>query len=108
MPDGLDENVFRLAERADVAIIDCTYTDQEYHDAKSSKVGWGHSTWQEAAKLAKAAKVKQLVIFHHDPLHDDDFLDRIGEQAAAKLPGTILAREGESIDLTLVSPTTEE
>ena len=107
LPDGLDENVFRLAERADIAIIDCTYTDEEYYDAKSSKVGWGHSTWQEAVKLAKAAEVKKLVIFHHEPLHDDDFLDRIGEQAAAELPGTILAREGESIDL-IPSTTTKE
>ncbi len=107
LPDGLDENVFRLAYQADIAIIDCTYTDEEYYDAKSSKVGWGHSTWQEAVKLAKAAEVKKLVIFHHEPLHDDDFLDRIGEQAAAELPGTILAREGESIDL-IPSTTTKE
>ncbi len=71
----------------------------EYYDLKSSKVGWGHSTWQEAVKLAKAASVKKLVIFHHEPLHDDDFLDGIAQQAHTALPGTILAREGESIDL---------
>ncbi|MBC6418465.1 MAG: MBL fold metallo-hydrolase [Prochloron sp. SP5CPC1] len=99
LPDELDENIFRLAHKADVVIIDCTYTDEEYYDLKSSKVGWGHSTWQEAVKLAKAASVKKLVIFHHEPLHDDDFLDGIAQQAHTALPGTILAREGESIDL---------
>ena len=98
-PDRLDENVLHLADDADVLIIDATYTDEEYYDKKTSKVGWGHSTWQEAVKIARAAKVKKLVIFHHDPLHNDDFLDRVGEKVAAAYPGSILAREGESIEL---------
>lgn len=97
--DRLDENVLRLADRADVLIYDAAYTDEEYHSPASSRVGWGHSTWQEAVKVAKAAKVKKLVIFHHDPLHNDDFLDRIGEQAAQNFPDTIMAREGLSIQL---------
>ncbi|MBP0021187.1 MAG: MBL fold metallo-hydrolase [Cyanobacteria bacterium SBLK] len=98
-PERLDKNVLHLADGADVLIIDATYTDEEYHDPKSSKVGWGHSTWQEAVKIAREAKVKKLVIFHHDPLHNDDFLDAVGEQVAAAYPGSILAREGESIEL---------
>ncbi len=98
-PDRLDENVLCLSREADVVIIDATYTDEEYYDEKCSKVGWGHSTWQEAIKIAKAAKVKQLILFHHDPSHNDDFLDRLGEQAALAYPNTILAREGLSIEL---------
>jgi phosphoribosyl 1,2-cyclic phosphodiesterase len=98
-PDRLDDNVLALAQQADVMIIDATYTDEEYNDPKYSKVGWGHSTWQEAIKIAKAAQVKQLVLFHHDPAHNDDFLDRIGEQATMIFPQTILAREGLSIEL---------
>lgn len=98
-PDRLDDNVLALARQADVMIIDATYTDEEYNDPKYSKVGWGHSTWQEAIKIAKAAQVKQLVLFHHDPAHNDDFLDRIGEQATMIFPQTILAREGLSIEL---------
>jgi ribonuclease BN (tRNA processing enzyme) len=62
-------------------------------------VGWGHSTWQEGIKLAKAANVKTLVIFHHDPLHNDDFLDRIGEEAIQHFRNTVMAREGLSISL---------
>ena len=99
----LDENVLWLARQADVVIIDCTYTDEEYYDEKVSKVGWGHSTWQEAVKIAKAAEVKQLVIFHHDPAHDDNFLDRVGKQAALAFPHAIMAREGQSIELTPVT-----
>lgn len=98
-PDRLDENVLELARDADVMIYDATYTDDEYNSPTSSKVGWGHSTWQEAVKVAKAANVKRLVIFHHDPLHNDDFLDRIGEQAAQLFPNSLMAREGLSIQL---------
>jgi len=98
-PDRLDDNVLALAWQADVMIIDATYTDEEYNDPNYSKVGWGHSTWQQAVKIAQAAQVKQLVLFHHDPAHNDDFLDRIGEEARKIFPETILAREGLSIEL---------
>jgi phosphoribosyl 1,2-cyclic phosphodiesterase len=93
-PDRLDENVLGLADHADVLIYDSTYTDDEYYSAKSPRIGWGHSTWQEAVKMAKAAHVKTLVIYHHDPAHNDEFLDQIGKQAEAAFPGAIMAQEG--------------
>lgn len=99
LEEGLDKNVLHLARNADVMIYDATYTDEEYYSQVSSKVGWGHSTWQHAIKVAKEAKVKKLVIFHHDPLHSDDFLDQIGEKAREKFPNTTMAREGMIIDL---------
>jgi phosphoribosyl 1,2-cyclic phosphodiesterase len=102
-PDRLDENVLWLSREADVLVIDTTYTDDEYYDEKFSKVGWGHSTWQEAVKIAKAAKVKQLVLFHHDPSHDDDFLDRLAKEVAIAFPNSILAKEGLSIQLPVTS-----
>ncbi|MGF1459899.1 MAG: MBL fold metallo-hydrolase [Leptolyngbyaceae cyanobacterium] len=98
-PDRLDENVLWLAKDADVMIYDATYTDNEYHSEKSSKVGWGHSTWQEAVKVAKAANVKQLVIFHHDPLHNDDFMDEVAQDTAEQFPNSVVAKEGMVIDL---------
>ena len=102
--DQLDDNVCWLARDADVLIYDATYTDEEYYSERSSKIGWGHSTWQEAVKVAKAANVKQLVIFHHDPLHNDDFLDRVEEQVIQQFPNTVMAREGLTIEL-IPSPT---
>lgn len=102
--DRLDDNVLWLAREADVLIIDCTYTDEEYYDRNNSKVGWGHSTWQEAVKISRAAGVKQLVIFHHDPAHNDDFLDRIAAAAAAVFPNAIMAKEGKSIRLKPLNP----
>ena len=98
-PNRLDENVVWLARDADVMIYDATYTDEEYYDEKSSKVGWGHSTWQEAVKVAKAANVKTLVIFHHDPAHDDRFMDQVAANTAAAFPNSLVAREGMELDL---------
>jgi phosphoribosyl 1,2-cyclic phosphodiesterase len=45
-------------------------------------------------RLANSAAVKTLVIFHHDPGHDDDFMDRVAADAAVARPGTIVAQEG--------------
>ncbi|MDB9527096.1 MBL fold metallo-hydrolase [Oscillatoria sp. CS-180] len=97
--DRLDENVLWLARNADVMIYDATYTNQEYYNEKSSKVGWGHSTWQEAVKVAKAANVRQLVIFHHDPLHNDDFMDEIAQDTSEQFSNSVVAKEGMVIDL---------
>ncbi|MBD2041099.1 MBL fold metallo-hydrolase [Microcoleus sp. FACHB-672] len=93
-PDRLDENVLHLAREADYFIYDATYTDEEYHHPKTPKVGWGHSTWQVGVELAKAADVKNLVIFHHDPAHDDDFLDNVEADVKEAFPKGFLAREG--------------
>lgn len=89
-PGEPDRNVLTLIDGADVVIYDSTYTDAEF----SAKVGWGHSTWQEGVRLAKAAGVKKLVLFHHDPDHDDTFMAEVEREAAILLPGTIAARDG--------------
>ena len=91
VPGTRDRNVLALIEGADIVIYDCMYTDEEYARAY---VGWGHSTWQEAVRLCKPACVKKLVVFHHDPDHDDDRLDAIGREVDAALPGAVMAREG--------------
>jgi phosphoribosyl 1,2-cyclic phosphodiesterase len=92
--DHLDENLLYLSRDADMLIYDACYTDEEYHNPKSPRVGWGHSTWQAGLALAKAARVKRPVMFHHDPNHDDDCLDRIEAEVQAVFPESLLAREG--------------
>ena len=89
-PDRIDENIRQLVQGADVMIYDSTYTDAEYPKYR----GWGHSTWQAGARLAEAAGVKQFVIFHHDPSHDDEFMDKVAAEAEQLRPGTLVAREG--------------
>jgi phosphoribosyl 1,2-cyclic phosphodiesterase len=91
--DRVDENLVRLCRNADVLIYDACYTDEEYNDPKFPKIGWGHSTWQEALKVGEAAGVKQVVMFHHDPEHDDNFLDRVEVQVKARHSQSLLARE---------------
>ncbi|MEN3975318.1 MBL fold metallo-hydrolase [Emcibacter sp. SYSU 3D8] len=88
--DGLDRTILDLIDGADLFIYDCTYTDAEYPAHK----GWSHSTWQEGMRLADAAGVKTFVIFHHDPSHDDAFMDRVAVDAEAARPGTIVSRDG--------------
>jgi phosphoribosyl 1,2-cyclic phosphodiesterase len=85
----IDEQVAALIHSADLVLVDASYTDEEYEGRK----GWGHSTWQEAIKLADAAQVKKLVLFHHDPSHSDDFLDAVAAEADRARPGTQVARE---------------
>jgi phosphoribosyl 1,2-cyclic phosphodiesterase len=89
-PDRIDDTILQLVRGADVMIYDSTYTDDEY----PKYLGWGQSTWQAGARLADAAGVKQFVIFHHDPSHDDAFMDKVAADAEALRPGTIVAREG--------------
>jgi len=91
LPGSPDRRVLGLIAGADIVIYDCMYTDEEY---AKSYVGWGHSTWQEAVRLCQAAGVKKLVVFHHDPDHDDERLDAIAGEVATAMPGAVLAREG--------------
>jgi phosphoribosyl 1,2-cyclic phosphodiesterase len=90
-----DPNVLKLMHHADVAIYDCTYTDEEYARHRH----WGHSTWEEGVRLAKEAHVKQFVIFHHDPSHTDAMMDQIAADATKLRPGTVVAHDGLMIGL---------
>lgn len=90
VPGKLDQNILGLIEGADLVIYDSTYTEEEF----PSKVGWGHSTWNEGVKLCREAGAKSLAIFHHDPEHEDDFMDKLGAEAKAEWDRTFVAREG--------------
>ncbi|MBP7066234.1 MBL fold metallo-hydrolase [Ferrovibrio sp.] len=94
-PGKPDQNVLDLIADADLVIYDSTYTDREYE----SHVGWGHSTWQEGVRLCLAAGVKQLAIFHHDPDHEDPFMERLEADARQMWTGAIVARENMRINL---------
>jgi diguanylate cyclase (GGDEF)-like protein len=68
-----DQRHIAFLNGADLVIHDAQYSLEEY----PSKIGWGHSTVDYATEVAMAAGVKQLVLFHHDPLHDDDEIARM-------------------------------
>lgn len=86
----LDENILKLIQGSDMVIYDSTYTDEEYQRFR----GWGHSTWQEGAKLCEAAGAKALVAFHHDPEHDDAFMAGVDRELKRRRPGSLVAKEG--------------
>lgn len=95
VPGKPDQNILALIGDADVVIYDSTYTEDEF----PAKVGWGHSTWNEGVRLCRAANVKRLVIFHHDPDHNDDFMEKLEAEAKAEWADTIVAREGMTIEI---------
>ena len=92
----IDAAVREAANGADLFVMDAQYTPEEYR----VKAGWGHSTYAHAAEVATAAQVRRLALFHHDPLHDDSFLDAKLAAAQQLFSEAIMAREGESFDLS--------
>ncbi|MGI9417743.1 MAG: MBL fold metallo-hydrolase [Geminicoccaceae bacterium] len=86
----LDETIINLIQGGDIVIYDSTYTDAEYPRFRT----WGHSTWQEGVKLCEAAGAKTFVAFHHDPEHDDAFMDRVAKDLKRSRPGSVVAKEG--------------
>ena len=71
---------FELAHRASLLIHDCQYTDEEYQD----HLGWGHSPIADAIAFARRVEAARVLLFHHDPLHSDEFLDGIAVDAQAR------------------------
>jgi phosphoribosyl 1,2-cyclic phosphodiesterase len=98
--ERIDRDLVSLAQGADLLIYDAQYTPEEYAGViGGSRAGWGHSTWVEGVRVARAAGVGQLVLFHHDPAHDDAAIGAIERAAQTVLPGTVAAREGLEIHL---------
>jgi ribonuclease BN (tRNA processing enzyme) len=67
-----------LARGADVLIHDAQYTTEEH----AERLGWGHSSVDEAIAFARRAQVGKLVLFHHDPARTDDQMDVLAMAAA--------------------------
>jgi phosphoribosyl 1,2-cyclic phosphodiesterase len=84
---------------SDILILDAQYTNAEYE----SHAGWGHGSVSSAVLLALDAKVRRLLLFHHDPSHDDTMLDAMVDHARRLIRerGQDLevdgAREGEEV-----------
>ena len=73
--DIIDQNLVELAADADILIHDAQYSVEEL----GIKVGWGHNSSEVAVDTAIRAKVKTLVLYHHDPAHNDDAIDELLE-----------------------------
>jgi CheY-like chemotaxis protein len=64
------QRIVQFVADVDVLVLESQYTNEEY----TKKIGWGHSMLSNACLLAKLARAKRMVVTHHDPMHDDDFL----------------------------------
>ena len=89
-----------LAANADLLFHDSQYSDEEY----PGRLGWGHSSVTHAAAFARAAGVRQLAMFHHDPMRSDRELEALYDQVAAAVGDDqeppLIAREGLQIALS--------
>jgi phosphoribosyl 1,2-cyclic phosphodiesterase len=95
---------YAVAHDADVLFHDSQYTEEEYPTHRA----WGHSSIAHTVAFAQLAKVKNLVLFHHDPAHTDEQLE-VHLERAYDLWGThntapVLAREGMEIELNGTAP----
>ncbi len=95
------QKVVEFLEDCDIALLDAQYTDEEY----PQHVGWGHGSLSSVVSLALDAKVRTLVLFHHDPNHDDVMIDEMQARARAQVAASgktmevCAAREGMEIAL---------
>ena len=94
-----DQPVLEFTRAADLLIREAQYTAEEY----AQKRGWVHSTFDAAVSDAIEAGVRSLALYHHEPQHDDLFLDRELEELKSRYGSSaldiFLAREGECIEL---------
>jgi phosphoribosyl 1,2-cyclic phosphodiesterase/DNA-binding response OmpR family regulator len=99
--EGGDQRHSDFVRGADLVIHDAQYTASEY----PARVGWGHSSGEYAERICRDAGVKKLALTHHDPLRDDDAIDRIVEAARRRLADqgssleVLAAAEGMTLDL---------
>ncbi|MBN1408127.1 MAG: MBL fold metallo-hydrolase [Calditrichaceae bacterium] len=98
--DG-NQKLINFIHDADVLIHDAQYTQDEYEN----KITWGHSPVEYTVDIAIKSGVKKLVLFHHDPLHNDDMIDQMLQLARhhvqnnSSLIEIIAASEGLTIDI---------
>jgi ribonuclease BN (tRNA processing enzyme) len=98
--DTVADSVLELCDGADLLIHDAQYTPTEF----GAKADWGHCTVDYALLVAREAGAKALALFHHDPAHDDDMVDRLlagAQTASARVDGprVLAAAEGLTLDL---------
>jgi phosphoribosyl 1,2-cyclic phosphodiesterase len=80
----------RFLHGSDILILDAQYTDREY----KNYIGWGHSSVSSAVSLALEAEIQTLVLFHHDPHHDDETVDAMLESARE-----LVAKSGRPLEI---------
>lgn len=92
----VDERFINFCRRADILVYDAMFTPEEY---EAGRKGWGHSTWFEGIKVAKAAAVSSVYLSHFNPDHTDKTIEDFVSKARKMFPPTFGAQEGQKISL---------
>src|SRR5690606_28906298 len=82
-----DDSLVRHSEGADLLVHDAQYLPSEIE----AKRGWGHSTWEDAARISKQASVGRLLMASHDPSRSDAAVDALVGEAASVFPESAAA-----------------
>jgi phosphoribosyl 1,2-cyclic phosphodiesterase len=101
--DFIPHDVLELCDGVDVMIHDAQHTSEEWEPKRH----WGHCTVDYAVHVAREAGARRLVLFHHDPAHSDEDLDRIAREAgdhAAHIGSCEVVCAHEGMELVLASP----
>ncbi len=93
----LDRKIVNFMKGCDILVHDAQYTPQEYNSRTKPTKGFGHSTYIKACEVAKEVGAKNLILFHHDPKHNDSLIDSIEKDAREIFPSTSAAFEGMEI-----------
>ncbi len=81
---AIEPNVLELCDGADLLLHDAQYTEDEF----GALPDWGHSTANYAVQVARESGAKRLALYHHDPAHSDDEIDRMLREARELAAGT--------------------
>ena len=100
-PNPMDLEIEQFAANTELLISEAQYTEEEYEE----KRGWGHSSFLDVLERAAHARAKALAVFHHDPSHEDQFLDNVEAYCNQTVQERnygfrcFLAREGMTVEL---------
>ena len=90
------DKVINLARNSDVLIHEAHFTPEDLPNYK----GWGHSSWEEAVKVAQRSNSKQLSLYHYCPTYEDTIVEKIGTNARKVFTNTFLAKENLTINIS--------
>ena len=85
-----DEKIVRFLQNVDTLILDAQFDADEY----ARHTGWGHSSIDDAVDLALRANARRLVLFHHDPSHDDAKIEQLVQHAQE-----LVVKSGKKLDI---------
>lgn len=91
-PGEINQPLVNFAHKSKLVIYDSTYDD----DTFAPKIGWGHSSWQEAIRLKNLAEIEKIAIFHHDPSSIDSYLTDL-EKKIEGTPEAFVAKQGQTL-----------